>query len=165
MSDYDNNDWAAFFVEQRHALTRYAIALTGNVADAHDLLQDVMVRLVRRANTPRDAKPYAMRCLRNAAIDLRRGRAADAAPKIAPAFLDESGADLRIRETVATVQAALAALPDRQREVIVLKLYCEMTFEQIARMLAEPLGTITSRYARGLSELRGLLKDEVRHAS
>jgi RNA polymerase sigma-70 factor (ECF subfamily) len=57
------------------------------------------------------------------------------------------------------VQAALARLPQAQREVVVLKVYRDKTFREIARLLGLSLSTVASRYRYGMEKLRVLLKD------
>ncbi len=56
------------------------------------------------------------------------------------------------------VREALAALPEEQREVIVLKEYEELTFVEIAEILDVPLSTVKTRLYRGLVNLRGRLE-------
>ncbi|HET7292576.1 MAG TPA: RNA polymerase sigma factor [Vicinamibacteria bacterium] len=76
--------------------------------------------------------------------------APDAGPS--PYEQAERGALLR------RVREALAALPDEQREVIVLKEYEELTFLEIAQILDVPLSTVKTRLYRGLVSLRGRLE-------
>jgi RNA polymerase sigma-70 factor (ECF subfamily) len=65
-----------------------------------------------------------------------------------------------------TVAAAVAALPVDQREVIVLKEYQDMTFQEIAAVLGVPLSTVKTRLYRGLGQLRQRLeRDGVRGAA
>jgi len=56
------------------------------------------------------------------------------------------------------VKAAIAALPEEQREVIVLKEYQELTFLEIAEILGEPISTVKTRLYRGLGQLREKLE-------
>ena len=56
------------------------------------------------------------------------------------------------------VQAAVEALPAEKREVVVMKLYGQLTFSQIAAVLEEPLSTVATRYQRALDKLRELLE-------
>jgi len=54
----------------------------------------------------------------------------------------------------------LAQLPPAQREVIVLKVYRDKTFQQIATTLDLSLNTVASRYRYGMEKLRALLKED-----
>ena len=56
------------------------------------------------------------------------------------------------------MQAAVEALPAEKREVVVMKLYGQLTFAQMAAVLEEPLSTVATRYQRALEELRELLE-------
>ncbi|MFH1745538.1 MAG: sigma-70 family RNA polymerase sigma factor [Planctomycetota bacterium] len=151
--------WAEFYLAQRQVLTAYALALTGNEPDAQDLLQDVLARMVREGHPAvRDARAYVLRCLRNLAIDRRRAvvvrGVAEPLDEDEIAFLDTRGNQADCDENAEQLKAALRALSSEQREVIVLRIYCELSFREIAEVLAKPLGTVTSHYRRGLEELR-----------
>ena len=162
--------WAAVYLAHRRALTAYALALTGNADDAADLIQDVLVSLLTRSQECRSPRAFLLGCLRNRAADLRRraaarpGRPAHEAAVIDPVFLDSDADNLAAHEIVMRVQAALRAAPATQREVIVLKIWGELTFAEIAALLARPLGSVTSDYARGLAALRSVLTAEEAHA-
>ena len=52
------------------------------------------------------------------------------------------------------IQIAMSQLPDKYREVVTLKVWGELTFAEIAEMLAIPANTVASRYRYGLAELR-----------
>jgi RNA polymerase sigma-70 factor, ECF subfamily len=56
------------------------------------------------------------------------------------------------------VAHALACLSVAQREIVILRVYAELSFVQIAEVTGEPLPTIASRYRRSLEELRGRLE-------
>lgn len=156
--------WGRLYVEHRRALTVYAASLAGGHEGGMDLLQDVLVRLIGEASIPDTPLPFAMRCLRNLAIDRRRtrNRAGDGDPAVTLAFLAAPPPSEAPREDQ-RLRAALAAIPDGQREVIVLKIYGEITFAEIAEILARPLGTVTSLYARGIDALRTRLSAEIEH--
>ena len=157
--------WAAFYMANRRALGTYALALTGNPADAQDLIQDVLVRTIRQQHPVQDARAYVMRCLRNLAID--RHRQSRSRPPETPldgdglAFVDADAAT--DSDTLAQLRAALARLPAQRREVVVLKVYANLSFREIAEILTIPPGTAASHYARALEELRGLLATEERY--
>jgi len=157
--------WARFYIEHRRGLTAYALALTGSVPDAHDLLHDVLVRMVAERYSPRDARAFVTRCLRNLAIDRRRTRRPTAASiDNVTAFLAASQNDHGDGQTIAAVRAALAELTESQREVVVLRTYAELTFQEIADVLDRPMGTVTSTYARALDALRRALDPEMLNA-
>ena len=148
--------WAAFFVRYRAALGAYALSLTGNEADAEDLIQDVLVRMVRERREIDNARAYVMRCMRNRSIDLRRSPAGrrEQMPDGGVGLLDSNLDDLGERERVKQIRAALVRLSEEQREVIVLKTYCDMTFGQIAEILGQPPGTTASHFRRGIERLQ-----------
>ncbi|MGD8451479.1 MAG: sigma-70 family RNA polymerase sigma factor [Phycisphaerae bacterium] len=158
--------WAAFYQRNRAALHAYALSLAPTEADAHDLLQDVLVQLVRRQPAADNPRAYVLRCLRHLAIDRRRaaGRRPEAVTLAqAPPLL--AVPDDRLAERQRRLRDALLSLPDVRREIIVLKTYAELTFEEIATVLERPLGTVTSEYARGLQMLRVRLLPEEEHVS
>src|SRR5271156_4854826 len=150
-----------------HAQPLFAFLLnfTRDEADTRDLLQEIFVKL---ANEPklldgvRDERAFLIRLAHNAAIDLirRRGprertRENFAAEKISP-FAPTNDPDEKLfREELAI---ALGELPEEQRAVVHLKLWGELTFEEIAIALEIPPNTAASRYRYGLDKLRGRLR-------
>ncbi len=154
--------WAEFYLANRRTLGAYARVLTGSAAEAEDLVQDVLVRLVRRGCLVDSGLGYVLRCLRNQVIDRRRVVGVRPATVTLeadkPALPD--GAPIEDCELSDAVRSALRQLPGERREVIVLKVYGDMPFREIAEVVGRPLGTVTSQYARGLDELRGLLQRE-----
>lgn len=141
-------------------LFHYLIALLGDRSVAEDVFQDVWIRVIERIHRFRAGRPLApwlFRVARNRAFDvLRRERlrsprlpaAAQAAPTAALA--SEDRIDTRI---VADDLAAkmLAALPAKHREVLWLRFYAEMSYEEIAAACRVPLGTVKSRLRRALT--------------
>lgn len=82
-----------------------------------------------------EAEPALGGCARPSALDLVEGR-----------------------DLCRAVAAAVAALPEAQREVIVLKEYQELTFLEIAEVLDVPMSTVKTRLYRGLGQLRQMLE-------
>ncbi len=160
--------WASFFLEHHRALTAYALALVGRMEDAEDLIQDVLLKMVRSRHPVKSARPFVMRCLRNLAVDRHRSAARRPMPHEWPdcgvAFLAPPAPNAAERDRSARVRTALELLPSPQLEVIVLKVYAGLTFREIAETVGKPLGTVTSHYARGLDGLRERLCPEVNHA-
>lgn len=152
--------WRAWLHEWGTRLLLYARHQTPSEADAQDALQEGLVRLWRQATTPTGVPPgMVFRLVRQAAIDharqrQRRERREQAAagstvePFICPVEPDERRQAL---------QAAVSRLPHDQREVLTLKIWGELTFDQIAQALDIPPATAASRYRYALDHLRRLL--------
>jgi RNA polymerase sigma-70 factor, ECF subfamily len=137
-------------------LRRFALSLCrrGDVAD--DLVQTTVEKaLAGRASWDPATRldPWLFRILRNAWIDLSRrsltrGTEIDVADAPEAATVDGdrvTEARLMLRET----EAALATLPDEQREVILLVCFEELSYAETAEVLGIPKGTVMSRLARG----------------
>ena len=144
------------------AIFGYLMALTGAEAEAKDLLQDVFVRLARLpAAEMAEPRAFLLRMARNAFIDSTRRREtrqrlhAKAAEE-APRLFEDSPPDTGLcREAL---DASLAALPDEQREAVVLHVWTGLTFREIAAALDIPLHTAASRCRYGLGKLRAILQ-------
>ena len=131
--------------------------------DAEDVLQIVFVRIVRKRHRLAQARcldAYVYRIARNEAVRwIRQGKRAEVAKEMDDAWLvvpndRDSTGDLRER-----LQAALARLPQAQREVIVMKIYRQKTFREISSLLDLSQGTVASRYRYGMEKLRTLLEN------
>lgn len=158
--------WTTFYLAERRRLGAYARALTGDADRAADVVQDVITGLIARGAPP-DSRALVLRAIRNRAIDQSRRFAARRARERAtcvPDFVeaDEPGAQAELAEQI---QAALESLPAPRREVVVLRVYVGLGFQEIADVLERPLGSVTSDYRRALDELREILQPEHRNAS
>ena len=102
----------------------------------------------------RDA--WLLRVTANVAIDMARRR--ERARRITPA--PGAGEDADVSDRVATrlaLAAALAALPRRQREVVVLRYLADLTEPEVAKSLGVALGTVQQHTHRAITKLRGTL--------
>ena len=131
--------------------------------DAEDVLQTVFVRIVRNRRKVAKARcldAYVWQIARNEACAFlrKRQRRQDARLGDEAWLVAAHGKDAQ-PELAEQVQHALTRLPSSQREVIVLKLYRERTFVEIAERLGISPNTAASRYRYGLEKLRTLLKD------
>src|SRR4051794_33797129 len=155
------------FAEHHRKVYATAFGVLGDAALAHDVVQDVFLRLWRRPeafNPERgDLGTYLRLMGRSRALDLWRegqvrGRAADRLKLTGPApepRVDEQPIERLEREEVGqTVRAALGQLPEPQREALVLAYWGGLTADQIARRVQVPLGTAKSRIRLGLARLR-----------
>ena len=135
---------------------------------AEDAVQEAFLGLWRSAGSfiPERAKAstWILTLVHRRAVDLvrreqrRRAEPLEGVPEPAEGSAEEA-AWLRLdRERV---QAALASLPDQQREAIELAYYGGYSQSELAERLGQPLGTIKSRMFSGLARLRELLDEEV----
>lgn len=145
-------------------LRRFAYGLSGNGADADDLLQATVVRLLEKG-VPDDAdiRRWALRVCRNLWIDMIRAKRPnvswDEAPEAADSAVDgETAAMARIE--LNQVQAAIAQLPPDQREVLSLVAVNGLSYREAAEIAEVPIGTIMSRLARA----RGALAERLGQA-
>ena len=140
-----------------------ALSVTRCPELAEDAVHEGFARLCRLTPDPEgDAVAYTFAVVRHAAIDLlRRGPRPTALE--APIFDGRSrspSSEAIEAEEEERARRAVAGLSDAGRELVVLKLYAGLTFEQIAQTLGEPLGTVTSRYHRTMRQLRDELESE-----
>jgi RNA polymerase sigma-70 factor (sigma-E family) len=149
--------------QTHHAmLVRTAALLVGDVATAEDVVQDSFIATHSAWWRLRDtsmALPYLRRAVINKSRSVLRHRVvADRHPPM-PALGLPSAEDsaLAVVERSA-VLAALDALPDRQREVVVLRYYADLSEAQIAAALGISKGAVKSHTSRAKDYLRAVLR-------
>ena len=151
-------DWPRWLHANARRYLLFARSQARCEADAQDLLQDALVEAWRRGDgirPPDDALVF--RTIRRRAVDLawrndRRARRELAAP---PWWTDTSALEPGLDAELAR---AVAALPPALRETLVLKVWGELTFRQVAAALEVPPATAASRYRYALEHLRTLFK-------
>jgi RNA polymerase sigma-70 factor (sigma-E family) len=157
------------FVRHHAELVRLALLLVGDQPTAEDVVQDVFARLhARRAERPAgaDSLPYIRAAVLNGCRSQLRRRAvawryAGAFGQLSGQATQDSAEQEMIRSLERTqVLAALAALPFRRREVLVLRYYVGLSEAEIARVLGISPGTVKSTAARGLAALARRLGEE-----
>ena len=154
----ENDGWKNWFHLHGPKLLLCARQWTRTLADAEDVVQEAFVRFWRNQR-PLGGEPTALLLvsIRRAAFDLarrenrrclREHRAiADEQDQL---FVSPPGDD----ERRASVEIAIRRLPAEQREVLVLKIWGDLTFEQIASQLGIPANTAASRYRYALLAVR-----------
>lgn len=134
------------------ALLRYAMLLSGDREQARDLVQEVLARaLVKwgRIGTIEEPYAYVRRMVTNEFLSWRRRR------KLTTVPLDEAHeAATPEPETPDDLRGLLARLPGRQRAVLVLRYYEDLTDDEIAAALGCRVGTVRGYASRGLAALR-----------
>jgi RNA polymerase sigma-70 factor (ECF subfamily) len=150
-------DWCeALYRAKASELVLYGRALGLSHSEAEDVLQETFIALTQRSEPPLQPEHYCVRSYRNRALNYRRGLWR----RLAREFESHRWFEHSNSETGAEQQAmqALARLPQDQREVIVLKIWHEYTFEEIGALLEISPNTAAGRYRYGLQKLRLCLK-------
>jgi RNA polymerase sigma-70 factor (ECF subfamily) len=137
-------------------LLAYARQWVGCQDDAEDVFQEAFVRFWRRGSGARDRLAYLYRCVRNAAMNWRRDRARrqrrEQAPRDRPAPADPA-VSAEQGERWDQIHQALGRLPPEQREIVAMKVWSEMSFEQIGQVLSMPKSTAHAKYRAAMGEL------------
>lgn len=146
-------------------LRRYAFALTGDRHAAEDLVQETLTRAIGAAQSFRDGgnlRAWLFSIMHNAFISgTRRRRGHEVELDDAALQVAESPRQL-VHLEVRDVLSALARLPEPQRAALSLIALEEFSYEEAARVLDVPLGTLMSRLARGREALRRIMRGEER---
>ena len=151
----------------RHAQALFAFLLnfTRNEDDTRDVFQEIFTKLARQPGllrSARDERAFLIRLAHNAAIDLMRrsGTRTRHHEQFGEEQLSIFAPTTDPDETAFRTELAVALgkLPPDQRVVVHLKLWEDLTFEQIAAALEIPPNTAASRYRYGLDKLRDHLR-------
>jgi RNA polymerase sigma-70 factor (ECF subfamily) len=147
-----NHDVRGLYETHGRALLAYASALLRDPSAAEDVLHQVFLNLVRgRASIAGEPSAYLFRAVRNRALNHIRGQSRETDLADAAVWLESPDGS---RETSLALQSALRALPEEQREVIVLRIWGQMTFEEAAVVIGISPNTAASRYRYGLAKLK-----------
>jgi RNA polymerase sigma-70 factor (ECF subfamily) len=157
-----HENWRSCFSEVAPGLLLFARQWVHSAADAEDIVQEAFVKFWRR-NHNIDNRAMLYAAVRSIALDFirrdaRRARReatafAEADPAIKPQFELED-------DTQSALAAAVESLPCDQREVLVLKIWNDLTFTQIAGALGISQNTAASRYRYALSNLKKSLQPQ-----
>jgi RNA polymerase sigma-70 factor (ECF subfamily) len=160
----------AISIEYLDGLYSYALLLTRNYAEAEDLVQETYVRAIQaigRLRPESNMKGWLFTILRNAWLnhlrELRHG------PQMVCIEVDNGVADRVVEPSTDShdlyvnkleaeqVRAAIRELPVDFREIILLREYEDLSYQEIASAMDCPVGTVMSRLARARAKLRELL--------
>jgi RNA polymerase sigma factor (sigma-70 family) len=146
-------------VELIPRLRRYARALVGDRASADDLVQDTLERAWAKLHLYRrgtDLRAWLFTVMHNVHVNrVRAARATDPLEDEMPELAQRGaqGDALLVRD----LDRAIARLPAEQRAVLLLVTLEEMSYEDVARALGIPIGTVMSRLSRAREKLRSMM--------
>ena len=151
-----HEDWKVCFSEHAPGLVLFARQFVRSIADAEDIVQDAFVRFWRKEHSIEN-RALLFATVRSVALDLlrrdaRRARreanaALDLEQTTQPQFDFDDGSQRELA-------AAIDRLPVEQREVLVMKIWNELTFAEIAGALGISQNTAASRYRYALASLK-----------
>ncbi|MFD0886622.1 SigE family RNA polymerase sigma factor [Streptosporangium algeriense] len=153
----DDSRFAEFVAERADALLRYGYLLSGNPHDAADLTQEALIRLhqawprVRRKQAP---EPYTKMIMARLHVSIWRIRRRELPGWVPP---ETARFDSPPSDSDEGLWQALAALPRKQRAVLVLRYYEDLSDTEIAGVLGVSRGTVRSHASLGLAKLRSVL--------
>ncbi|SDT83025.1 RNA polymerase sigma-70 factor, sigma-E family [Streptomyces sp. TLI_053] len=140
-------------------LVRTAYLLTGDHHEAEDVVQATLAKVFRswsRISRLDEPDAYVHRALVNNNLTRhRRRRVRQLLVPVLPERAHSAGAGHRDVEERSVLLQALAELPPRQRAVVVLRYWEDMSEQQVAEVLGCSAGNVKSQASRGLAKLRG----------
>lgn len=172
---FRHGDEGAFnLLVERHKREAYFIALrlTGSHEDARDLAQDAFIRCYRSLEQFRGEssfRTWLYRIVVNLSLNYlksprvsRRAEWPESGPEELPGGdRDEDPmAALERRQRVGQLRQAIARLPVRQKQTLMLKVYGELKYDEIAEVMRCPVGTAKANFFHAVKRLRALLGDD-----
>ena len=149
--------------EHAPKLLAYARQWVGCHASAEDVFQEAFVKFWRKRNGVRDPLTYLYRCVRNTALNWRRSHERRQHHEShAPARERQDGPETIVEQSErhARIRQAVAELPDDQREVAMMKVWGQMTFDQIGEVMSIPRSTAHAAYRSAMNTLYQRLGEE-----
>jgi RNA polymerase sigma-70 factor, ECF subfamily len=155
----DHERIKGLYDQHARVMLAYAASLLPDRAASEDVLHQVFTKLLQGGRQINGSPvPYLYRAIRNAAFNYRRDRSREVG-------LESEGSEAcwiesprGLEELGLAIESALRELPAEQREVIVLHVWGQMTFEEAAAALDISANTAASRYRYGLAKLKERLK-------
>ncbi|MER7460494.1 SigE family RNA polymerase sigma factor [Micromonospora sp. NPDC126480] len=156
-ADDGREGYVSFVENHQHRLLRAAYLVCGNRHQAEDLLQDALLKLALRWSSVREGDPaaYVRTILYRDAVSWWRRRRREWLAAYPPEQVARDGdGDLRL-----VLHRALGQLPPRQRAVLVLRYFEDMTEAATAEALGVSVGTVKSQCHAALRRLREVAPD------
>jgi RNA polymerase sigma factor (sigma-70 family) len=145
-------NWETLYSRKAAGLILYGRALGLSHGEAEDVLQETFVALMQMPEFPREPENYCLRSFRNRALNYKRSLWRRLTRELESHRWFEKSPGESSSERAAMQR--LAELPPEQREVIVLKIWNQLTFEEIGGLLEISPNTAAGRYRYGLQKLK-----------
>ena len=152
--------------QHRQSLFSVALTVTGCSSTAEDAVHEAFVRLCQKSERPQgNLRSYVFAAVRNAAIDCRR-RQLHQRSMTESVFAvagcesqsENSSATADQRDETESLKRAIDQLDELSRQIVVMKTFSDLTFEEIASVLEIPSATAATRYRRAIMKLEEQLR-------
>ena len=152
-----NNGWCErLYRAKASELILYGRALGLSHGEAEDVVQETFVALLRLEEAPERPEHYCVRTFRNRTLNYRRGLWRRLTRELeSRSWFEDDGVETPAERAAIS---SLAELPPEQREVIVLKIWHDLTFEEIGALLEVSPNTAAGRYRYGLQKIKARMK-------
>lgn len=155
--------------QHRQALFTLALTVTRCTGLAEDAVQEAFVRLCQKVEPQQGSLvAYVFASVRNAAVDVHRRQQhqqglaesifADRPNSVASPVSRLDSGDSEKTELESQLKVAIQQLEETSRQIVVMKIYAELTFEEIGEVLETPSATVATRYRRAIMKLEGQLR-------
>ncbi len=155
-TDFSFSEIEVLYRQHGASLLLFAVSICGERSRAQDAVQQVFLKLVETGSLRNvaDAKAYLFASVRNAVLNDIKARLRNVPIDCERIWFEPPSRDYAAEQNL---RHALRALPEDQREVIVLHIWGELTFSQIAEVLSISANTSASRYRYAIAKLREVM--------
>ena len=168
----------ALYLRYRQSVYSWLLRMTGDAAEAEDIYQDVWLKVIRCASDYRSGnfRAWLWQIVRNKTTDRMQKKSPslvldapvcaddEGGQTVVDQLSDDAAADALMQieesERKSAVCDAIDALPAAQREVVLLRITGELSFKEIADMLAAPIGTVLARMHNAVKNLKAALAEK-----
>ncbi|MDA7915981.1 sigma-70 family RNA polymerase sigma factor [Verrucomicrobia bacterium] len=159
MADIDIKQISEWFEAHSKAMVLFASQFVDR-AEAEDVIQDVFIRMQSHANIPRDVKAWLYRSVKNAALNRIRSRDRRKVRETTAHEESTTWFDARPEDVIDAEQARqlLMNLDESEREIVVLKIWAGLTFEQIAGISERSRSSVFRIYEKSIRTMRQQLE-------
>jgi RNA polymerase sigma factor (sigma-70 family) len=159
----DGYGFERLYERYRAGVYTYLVSLLRSREDAEDLFHELWIRIIeraRKASISGNFKAFLFVSARNLALDRRAliTRTQQSLAELQLLTIQRTVTDPRSDIELAEVHGALETLPPVQQEAVVLKIWCDLSFSELAEVLGIPEGTAMSRYRTGITKLKEKLQ-------